>query len=127
MSHLDELLAILKARLLPDLPKCAKTFLGTTGAQDNIIAMQNKKDSVGKFVYLGVAKGLSSCINPDFHLNNVIEPQVNVDELPLLKFGNREFCPKLCKVYCDTAVYEPFPAAIYFGESRPGDVNLYLA
>ena len=126
-SHLDELLAILRPRLLPDLPKCAKTFLGTTGAQYNIIAMQDKKGSVGEFVYLGLAKGLSACINPDLHLNNVIDLQVNVDEIPLVKSGNQEFCPILCKVHCDIDVYEPFPAAIYFGESKPGDLNSYLA
>ena len=127
LSHLDELLAILRARLLPDLPKCAKTFLGTTGAQYNIIAMQDKKGSVGEFVYLGVAKGLSACINPELHLNNVIELQVNVDELPLVKSGNQEFCPILCKVHCDIDVYEPFSAAIYFGELKAGDVNSHLA
>lgn len=52
---------------------------------------------------------------------------MNVDEVPLVKSGYQEFCPILCKVHCDPDVYQPFPAAIYFGESKPGDLDSYLA
>lgn len=43
LSYIDELLAILRVRLLTDLPKCAKTFLGTAGASYNIVPMLDKK------------------------------------------------------------------------------------
>lgn len=80
---------------------------------------------MGEFVYLGLEKGLIACISADLHRNNKIEVQVNVDEVPLVKSGSQEFCPILCKVHCDPDVYEPFAAAIYFGDSKPGHVNAF--
>ena len=126
LSHLDELLGILRPTLIPELPKCAKTFLGTSGAQYNIIQMMDKKGSMGEFTYFGIAKGLKMCINVDLHPDNEIQLQINVDEVPLVKSGYQEFCPILCKVHCNPNVYEPFPVAIYFGELKPADVNLFL-
>ena len=127
LSHMDDLLAIFRVRLLPDLPKTAKTFLGTTGAQYNIIPMQDNKGSMGEFVYFGVAKGLKACINAYLHPDNNIELQINADGLPLTKSGFDTFWPILCKVHCNPDVYQPFPIAIYSGDSKPADVNLYLA
>ena len=126
LSHLDELLGILGARLMPELPKCAKTFLGASKAQYNIIQMMDKKGSMGEFAYFGIEKGLNMCINLDLHPDNEINLQINVDGVPLVKSGYQEFCPILCKVHCNPDVYEPFPVTIYFGESKPLDVNLFL-
>lgn len=99
MPHLEELLGILRRRLIPRLPKSAKTFLGTTTAQYNIIPMQDKKGSIREFVYFGVAKGLEACINVDLHRNNGIQLRIIVDEVPLVKSGYQEFCPILFKVH----------------------------
>ena len=126
LSHLDELLAILRVRLIPDLPKSAKAFLRTTKAQYNIIPMPDSKGSMGEFVYFGVAKGLIECVNDDLHPNNLIELQINVDGVPLVKSGYQEFWPILCKVHCDADLYEPYPVAVYFGESKPASLDSYL-
>lgn len=56
----------------------------------------------------------------------MIELQISVDGVPLVKSGNQEFWPILCKVDSNPDVYKPFAVAIYFGESKPNDVDLYL-
>lgn len=125
LSHLDELLGILNDKF-PTLPKCGKTFLRTYEAHYNIVEIPYSNGNNGEFVHFGVSSGLVRCINEDLHPNNVIELQVNVDEVPLVKSGNKKFCPILCKVHCSSDVYEPYPVAIYCGESKPGDINLFL-
>lgn len=125
LTHVDQLLLILRRRLIPDLPKCSKTFLGTNRAEYNIIPMKDKAGPMGQFVYLGLKKGLLNCVNTQLHPNNHIELQFNCDGVPLVKSGNQTFWPILCKVHSIPDVYEPFALAIYFGESKPEDVNLY--
>lgn len=76
---LDELLAILRKRLLPRLPKSAKTFLQTQTAKYNIQEIEAADNSIGEFVYFGIAKGLKSCVHENLHENKKILLQINVD------------------------------------------------
>ena len=46
----EQLLKILRRRLLPELPKSAKTFLGTSSAEYNIQEMSDADGSVGEYV-----------------------------------------------------------------------------
>lgn len=62
-NTLSELLAILRRRLLPELPTSAKTFLQTEAATYNIREMEAADNSIGQFVYFGIAEGLKRCIN----------------------------------------------------------------
>lgn len=68
-TKLNELLAILRVRLLPSLPKNSKTFLKTASAKYNI---QVNEDS-SEYVYFGIKKQLQAIVNSNFHTNNVIE------------------------------------------------------
>lgn len=126
-SVLDKLLQILRSKLLPKLPKSSKTFLETTSAEYEIITMQDSSSDeiLGEFVYLGIAKGLESYINTDFHDQN-IELIVNIDGLPLTKSGRKCFWPILCKVHYVPDVYKPFTVAIYCGDSKPKSLSRYL-
>ena len=56
-NHLDILLGILRRRLLPNLPKSAKTFLETNTAKYNIIEMNDVIGGKGEFVYFGIKDG----------------------------------------------------------------------
>ena len=55
-NHLDKLLAILRRRLLPDLPKSSKTFLKTSSAKYTIVEMEDSNGGEGEFVYFGLKK-----------------------------------------------------------------------
>ncbi|XP_033229752.1 zinc finger and BTB domain-containing protein 7C-like [Belonocnema kinseyi] len=50
-NDVDQLLKILRRRLLPELPKSAKTFLGTSSAKYNIRELQDADGCVGEYVY----------------------------------------------------------------------------
>ncbi|KAJ8664819.1 hypothetical protein QAD02_006481 [Eretmocerus hayati] len=64
MSHTDELLVILRRRLLPELPASSKTFLQTSSAYYVIEEMLDADNLLGEFVYFGIEEGLQACINP---------------------------------------------------------------
>lgn len=59
-SAVQKLLLILRERLLPDLPKDARTFLNTSSAKYTIEPMEGKSVTPGEFVYYGIRKRLES-------------------------------------------------------------------
>lgn len=122
-SHLDELLGILRQRLLPTLPKSSKTCLDSNKAIYNIIEMQNSHGGVGKFVYYGIVEGIEKCVKPELHPTNIIELIVNVDGLPITKSGTEEFWPISGNIFFHGDVYKPFPIAVNHGESKPGSLE----
>ncbi|KYQ60035.1 hypothetical protein ALC60_00921, partial [Trachymyrmex zeteki] len=68
-TKLQALLAILRRRLLPQLPKYAKTFLGTTKASYNIQIFNNDGD---EFIYFGTTNYLKQSINPNLQEEDII-------------------------------------------------------
>lgn len=122
-TKLEALLTILRRRLLPELPKCAKTFLGTTKAHYSI---QKFNDEGSEFVYFGATNHLKQSINPDLHENDIIQLIINVDGLQLFRSSSKQFWPILCQVYCETISYEPFPVAIYSGSKKPDNLDKFL-
>ncbi|KAJ8667446.1 hypothetical protein QAD02_009109 [Eretmocerus hayati] len=84
-KHLSSLLLILRERLLPQLPKTAKTYLGTTDAVYVVKPMIDSKYCEGEYAYLGLEEGLQACINVDLHPNHIIELDFNIDNLKLHK------------------------------------------
>lgn len=122
-TRIDELLLILRKRLLPDLSKTAKTFLQTIKTQYDIEI--NEQDA-SEFVYFGISEQLKRIVNPSLHNDHIIYLLVNVDGLQLFKSSSKQFWPILCQVFCEENAYKPFPVAIYSGNHKPGDVNKYL-
>lgn len=117
---LDGLLSILRRRLLPDLPKSSKTFLGTNKANYKIEEMNDMQNNKGEFVYFGIHEGLKACLNENLHMeNNIINIIANFDGMPLSKSGHREFWPILIKIFSIPDFYEPFTVAIFNGTSKP--------
>lgn len=123
---LTQLLAILRTRLLSDLPKSAKTFLNTGTAIYIIQEMEAADGSIREFVYFGIIKALSTHVQEDLHENRKILLQINVDGLPLFKSGTKQSWPILCKVHFDPNIYEPFVVAIYAGDAKPARIDEYL-
>lgn len=124
-SHLDTLLKILRRRLLPNLPKSSKTFLGTSSSKYNIVQMEDADGSMGEFVYFGIEVHLKECVNVIAHKNKVLELQISCDGLRLVNSGYQELWPISCKIHCDLDIYEPFAVAVYFGKTKPKLVEKY--
>ncbi|XP_046608716.1 uncharacterized protein LOC124299506 [Neodiprion virginianus] len=71
-SQLDGLLVILRRRLLPELPKTAKTFLRTSAVAYDIQDMEDYDGNMGQFVYFGIAERLRACVNEEVHCNESV-------------------------------------------------------
>uniref|UniRef100_A0ABD2W3X0 Uncharacterized protein n=1 Tax=Trichogramma kaykai TaxID=54128 RepID=A0ABD2W3X0_9HYME len=125
-NHLDSLLAILRQRLLPQLPKSHKTFLGSTNAKYKIEAMKSHDGTDEEFVYLTVAKGLTTYINPNLHNDRMIKLDFNIDGVKINKSTSRSLWPILCKVRHPPDIYKPFPVAVFDGNSKPESLDDYL-
>lgn len=123
-TRINSLLAILRKRLLPELPKNAKTFLDTSKAHYHL--QQFDLNDGSEFVYFGMTKYLQSVINPNFHRDGIIHLILNVDGLQIFRSSSRQFWPILCKIHSNSEVYEPFPVAIYSGKNKPSDLEQYL-
>ncbi|XP_034946314.1 uncharacterized protein [Chelonus insularis] len=113
---------ILRIRVYPDLPKTARTFLGTTCGKYEIENFSKNEE----FVYFGIKKNQENCLNCELHDTNNIELLINVDGLPLFKSSSKQLWPILCKVYDKLDRYKPFPVAIYCGDWKPSSLEFFF-
>lgn len=96
-TRLDKLLQILRRRVLPSLPKTAKTCLKITEAKYEIeIDTSNNNE----FVYFGIRTALTNIIDPCLHSDRTVELFFNVDGLQLFKSSSQQLWPILCHVRC---------------------------
>lgn len=121
-ARLEQLMSILRRHCYPQLPKTAKTFLGTTSTNYEV----ENFESDGEFVYLGIRKNLEKCFNCELHEMNEIELLINVDGVPLFKSSKKQLWPILCQVFSIPNRYKPFPVAIYCGNTKPSDLEHYF-
>lgn len=119
LDAVDELLVILRQRLLPTLPKCGKTFLKTADAKYNLIQMEDSNQEMGEFVYFGIATALQDCVNVDLHEDKILQLLFNIDGITMTKSGINDMWVILGKVFFDPDVYEVFPIAIFYGKTKP--------
>ncbi|KAJ8683058.1 hypothetical protein QAD02_018850 [Eretmocerus hayati] len=128
MSHLDNLLGILRVRVLPQLPACSKTFLKTTSADYVIEVMTDGDNLPGEFVYFGIEPGLQACVNPQLHENLVLDLDFNIDGVKIKKSSLKQLWPCLCRVYYQKLpqVYKPFPVFAFYGNKKPKDMNQFF-
>lgn len=123
LSHLSSLLAVLK-RHLPqaNLPKDGRTLLSTPKS----IEVQLKAG--GSMHYFGVVKGITSRMqeSPTLVMRHTLHLKINVDGMPLFKSSNKQFWPILALIEEDPDQI-PFVVALFFGQSKPTNVNEYLS
>lgn len=118
-ARLESLMDILRQRCYPDLPKTAKTFLGTSSVQYEIENFGTDEE----FVYLGLQANLDKCINSQLNESNKIELLINVDGVPLFKSSRKQLWPILCLVFTQHSYYQPFPVAIFCGNGKPSSLE----
>ncbi len=113
------LLKILKGHsCFENFPTDARTILQTPRT-----TITNKIGD-GEFAYFGIRQGLETFASKSELLSgNVIHLYINIDGIPLFKSNNKSFWPILCNIIGTSFV---FPIAIYLGDAKPSDLNLYL-
>ena len=122
-----KLLAILRRRAMPNLPKTADTLLKNRGNFE-IVTVENSFQKTAQYVYFGIAKGLVNCVNPILHPGGVIDLIFHVDGVSLFQSSRNQFWPILCRVHCNERnIYSPFPIALYMGSQKPENLNLFFA
>ena len=102
-----------------DLPKSYKTLLKSASANYTIENIKN-----GEFVYFGVEKGLLN-LNFDLHKDGVIDLIINCDGMPIYRYSSKQMWPILAKVFHKSVSYDPFPIALFYGDSKPGNLETY--
>lgn len=118
-SHLNSLLKVLKP-YHPELPSDARTLLKTQRHTDLAVM------TGGRYHYFGISRSLEehvAHVPADCRTLSLI---VNVDGLPLSRSSRKQFWPILVLVK-ESSHSSPFVAALYEGDSKPGDVTLYLS
>lgn len=131
-NALDGLLKILGRRLLPALPKSAKTLLKTSRASYTIQPMNDSKGRIGEYVYIGVKKQILKHINPDFHEVDeesgmkLVEIDVNVDGLKVFKSSEKDAWVISARIVDKRGLYKTFTIAVYYGQGKPANMNLFV-
>ena len=118
MNTLQPLIRILrKTNEFHDLPD-ARTIL----KQPRQIELISKCG--GDYIYLGVESGIFRLITifPESFTNCEITFDLNIDGLPLFSSSNGQLWPTLCHVMN----FQPFVVSLFYGHSKPDDVNELL-
>lgn len=95
-----KLLLILQRKSMPNLPKTVDTFLKIDTNYD-IITVENIFQRTEQDVYFGIVKGLEKCVNPGFHLNQVLKLIFHVNGVSIYRSNSNQFWLILCRVHCD--------------------------
>lgn len=117
---LNELITILKPKY-PELPRCARTLLGT-------VRKVNVKDvEPGRYYHFGINYCLEKLVETSqcsLKYLKIIEIIINIDGLPLSKSSGSQVYPILCSLsnnYNNVGMI-----GIYHGYEKPKDANKFL-
>lgn len=125
IDAVDELLIILRERLIPTLPKCGKTFMRTADAKYNLVDMEDANKEMGQFVYFGISNALENCVNVDLHEEKSLQLIFNIDAITMTESGINDMWVITGKIHFDPDIYEVFTIAIFHGKTKP-NLEQYL-
>lgn len=117
---LTALLAILRSEF-PDLPKDARTLLGTQ------TKVPVTKICNGEYYHFGLVSCLLKTLDHIASLPKIttLALQFNIDGIPLFKSSKTQFWPILGTIDCDKT-RSPFIIGLFCGNSKPSSVWEYL-
>lgn len=129
--QLNSLLKILN-NFYPELklPNDGRTLLGAVRTC-NINPMKSCKGSDGEYIYFGIVPTLNQYMKNVILRNQIVEAGViylsfNVDGIPIFKSSNKQLWPILGHIHLHDVVINPFIIAMFFGDSKPFAIELYL-
>ena len=117
-AAINELLVILKDSGHKELPKDARTLLKTPRMVPTLVK------AGGDYTYIGIQKGICKSLrHTDLgERDSTLKLSINVDGLPIWKSSGHQIWPILGQI----DDFHPFPIALYFGTTKPRDVNEFL-
>ena len=120
LQHVNALLNRLR-KYHPELPKDARTLLGTP--------LEYAVETVagGKFHYFSIKSNLEYLLQDDPVLSETdsLNIQCCIDGLPLFRSSNEQFWPILGKIE-EQKNGKPFVIALWIGNSKPADSNEFM-
>ena len=117
-SCINEVLDILRDHGHANLPKDSRTLLQTPKS-----VLVEKKFG-GMFSYLGVKNEMVRIIEEGKNVpDKIFQININIDGLPLFKSSNQSLWPILGLF---TNSNSPFPIAVFCGNGKPSDCQLFL-
>ncbi|XP_064462334.1 uncharacterized protein LOC135372802 isoform X1 [Ornithodoros turicata] len=102
------------------VPGCARTLLRTPRTSTKVVQMGS-----GKYCHFGLSSGLQHVLQNALHLPDVLSLHFNIDGLPLSRSTRDQFWPILCRT-ANCGDGQPFFVGVYYGKSKPSDVNIFL-
>jgi hypothetical protein len=106
---------------LPCLPLDPRTLLQTPRT------CEIQSVGGGQYVHMGLQKGLENIVGRDLpECSPSLELQFNIDGLPIFKSSNTSLWPILCLVR-NSLSKTPFTVGCFCGQSKPGDLNAFMA
>ncbi|KYQ51475.1 hypothetical protein ALC60_09420 [Trachymyrmex zeteki] len=115
---LNELISLIQCKY-PELPKDARTLLGTPRMVNTNVV------SPGYYYHFGLSNCIETLLSRcSFQNLHCIEVNINIDGLPLCKSSSSQVYPILCNLvenYNEVDVVE-----IYHGYEKPADANVFL-
>lgn len=121
---IEDLLGMLGAENIPNLPKSATTLLQTK-SNTNIKLMNSLKNTTGFYMYLGIEQSLRDIITEEYS-DTVIRLLFNIDGLPLFNGSNQQFWPNLGLILHNDYDSQPFIVSVYGGNSKPQNIDYYF-
>lgn len=115
-SALTDLLHIMH-NFHPELPLSSKTLLQTP------VSINKKKLDTGEYCHISLTRILEYISK--FYLGTTIEISFNIDGLPLFNSTNNHFWPILGLI--KNMQMPPFVIGVFYGQSKPSPLHLYLA
>ncbi|CAH1114751.1 unnamed protein product [Psylliodes chrysocephalus] len=127
-EQLTGILQVLNKHGHPDLPSCSKTALKTVRKLP-YIEVVSTKNTPAQFIYFGIKqnleiefkRGLSSILK-----ESTIQLVCNVDGLSIFTSSVWQFWPLLGQIFVKNCHTEPFVIALYYGDSKPADLETYF-
>ena len=117
-AHLNSLLRYMRARTNLDLPKDARTVMGTSRVPLQGLNFHYIDDALEKGIKLQMGTG--------FHFpDDVVKLELSIDGIPVFKSPPTGFWPILCRVLGTNDPY-PFLCGAFCGASKPDSLDDYL-
>ena len=125
--HVDSLLKVLK-RYHPELPCSHKTLFKKSSNNTFKVEKFNSENpfDTSQYLYCEIEKQLQRTVDTSLQNSSVLNLQFHVDGLPLYRSSPKEFWLILGKLYSPNKLDKPFVIAVWCGNGKPSNIELYL-
>lgn len=126
LTAASQLLHLLKTEGYNELPSSASTLLGFSHSIKTR-PLISKNDTIGEYIYLGIKNGLENAIKTNVYQESEINALAFIDGMTVYCNSKGQLWPIiLLKIFHKDYECEPFVVALYYGSSKPKNVNKFM-